>query len=81
MGFAAETEDLLSNATEKLRQKNLDMIIANDVSREDAGFESDTNLIKIIHRNGLREDLPLMTKEEVADQLLDRVKTLWESRS
>jgi phosphopantothenoylcysteine decarboxylase/phosphopantothenate--cysteine ligase len=81
VGFAAETEDLLSNATEKLRQKNLDMIVANDVSREDAGFESDTNLIKIIHRNGLREDLPLMTKEEVADQLLDRVKTLWESRS
>lgn len=81
VGFAAETEDLLSNATEKLRQKNLDMIVANDVSREDAGFESDTNLIKIIHRNGLREDLPLMTKEEVANQLLDRIKTLWENRS
>lgn len=81
VGFAAETEDLLSNATEKLRQKNLDMIVANDVSREDAGFESDTNLIKIIHKNGHREDLPLLTKAEVADQLLDRVKTLWESRS
>jgi phosphopantothenoylcysteine decarboxylase/phosphopantothenate--cysteine ligase len=81
VGFAAETEDLLSNATEKLRQKNLDMIIANDVSRDDAGFESDTNLIKIIHKNGHREDLPLLTKEEVADQLLDRVRALWENSS
>lgn len=81
VGFAAETEDLLSNATEKLKRKNLDMIVANDVSREDAGFQSDTNLIKIIHRDGHIEDLPLMTKEEVADQLLDRIKILWERRS
>jgi len=81
VGFAAETEDLLANATEKLEKKNLDMIIANDVSREDAGFESDTNLVKIMHRDGHVEDLPLMTKEEVADKILDRVMALWEKRS
>ena len=81
VGFSAETEDLLTNATEKLRQKNLDMIVANDVSREDAGFESDTNLVKVIYRDGEMEEFPLMAKEEVADQLLERIKELWESRS
>lgn len=81
VGFSAETEDLLANATEKLRQKNLDMIVANDVSREDAGFESDTNLIKVIYRDGELEEFPLMTKGEVADQLLERIKELWERRS
>ena len=81
VGFSAETEDLLANATEKLRKKNLDMIVANDVSREDAGFESDTNLVKIIYRDGDMEEFPLMAKEEVADQLLGRIKELWESRS
>jgi phosphopantothenoylcysteine decarboxylase/phosphopantothenate--cysteine ligase len=81
VGFSAETEDLLANATEKLRQKNLDMIVANDVSREDAGFESDTNLVKVIYRDGGIEEFPLMTKEEVADQLLERIRELWESRS
>jgi phosphopantothenoylcysteine decarboxylase/phosphopantothenate--cysteine ligase len=81
VGFSAETEDLLANATEKLRQKNLDMIVANDVSREDAGFESDTNLVKVIYRDGEIEEFPLMSKEEVADQLLERIKELWESKS
>lgn len=81
VGFSAETEDLLANATEKLRQKNLDMIVANDVSREDAGFESDTNLVKVIYREGEMEEFPLMAKEKVADQLLERIKELWESRS
>ena len=81
VGFAAETEDLLANAMEKLEKKNLDMIIANDVSREDAGFQSDTNLVKIIHKDGHVEELPLMQKQEVADQILDRVKALWEKRT
>ena len=80
VGFAAETEDLLANAEEKLRQKNLDMIVANDVSREDAGFESDNNLVKIIYRDGHIDDLPMMTKQEAADQILDRIKGLWERR-
>jgi len=81
VGFAAETEDLLANAKQKLRQKNLDMIVANDVSREDAGFESDNNLVKLIYRDGEMEEFPLMAKEEVADQILGRIKELWETRS
>jgi phosphopantothenoylcysteine decarboxylase/phosphopantothenate--cysteine ligase len=80
VGFAAETEDLLVNAKEKLRSKNLDMIVANDVSREDAGFEAETNLVKIIYKDGRVEDLPLMTKTEVADLILDRLRTMWETR-
>ena len=71
----------MKNAAEKLEKKNLDMIVANDVSRTDAGFESDTNLVKIIYRDGHREDLPLLSKEEVADYILDRVCELWEDIS
>lgn len=78
VGFAAETQDLLANAQEKLKKKNLDMIVVNDVSREDAGFESETNAVKILYRDGGMEELPLMSKQEVADQLLDRIKTLRE---
>ena len=76
VGFAAETEETLSNAEEKLRAKNLDMIVANDVSRTDAGFEADTNIIKMIFRDGHVEDSPLMTKDEVADLVLDRIRSL-----
>lgn len=78
VGFAAETEDLLANAREKLRSKGLDMIVANDVSRDDAGFEADTNRIKMIYGDGHVEDSPLMTKDEVAHLILDRVKVLLE---
>ena len=78
VGFAAETEDLLENAAAKLKAKNLDMIVANDVSRRDAGFEADTNQIKMIYRDGEVEDAPLMTKEEVADLVLDRAKAILE---
>ncbi|MBN2125992.1 MAG: bifunctional phosphopantothenoylcysteine decarboxylase/phosphopantothenate--cysteine ligase CoaBC [Deltaproteobacteria bacterium] len=78
VGFAAETRDLLANARAKLEKKNLDLIVANDVSRTDAGFETDTNLVKVLYRDGSMEELPLMTKQEVADHLLDRVRDLWE---
>jgi len=81
VGFAAETQNLIANAQEKLKKKNLDLIVVNDVSREDAGFEADTNAVKIVYRDGRMEELPLMTKEEVADQLLDRIKILWEKSS
>jgi phosphopantothenoylcysteine decarboxylase/phosphopantothenate--cysteine ligase len=81
VGFAAETQDLVANAQEKLKKKNLDLIVVNDVSREDAGFEADTNAVKIVYRDGPMEELPLMPKQEVADQLLDRVKVLWEKSS
>ena len=81
VGFSAETEDLAANARQKLEKKNLDMIVANDVSREDAGFDSDTNLVKVMYRDGHVEEFPLMTKAEVADQLLGRIRDLWENRS
>lgn len=80
VGFAAETEDLLTHAKKKMKSKALDMIVANDVSGEDAGFETDTNRVKIVYKDGQVEDVPLMTKTEVADVLLDRIKTIWESR-
>ncbi len=76
VGFAAETQEMIANAREKLKAKNLDMIVANDVSRDDAGFEADTNKIKLIYNDGRVEDTPLMTKDEVADLILDRIKTL-----
>lgn len=81
VGFAAETEELLSNAKAKLEAKNLDMIVANDVSRSDAGFEADTNIVKMIYRNGDTEDSTLMSKDEVADLILDRAKELSERAS
>ncbi|MBI4621509.1 MAG: bifunctional phosphopantothenoylcysteine decarboxylase/phosphopantothenate--cysteine ligase CoaBC [Desulfobacterales bacterium] len=73
VGFAAETEDLINNARSKLKNKNLDLIVANDVCMEGAGFESDTNIVKILDRDGSIEELPLMSKEEVAEKILDRV--------
>jgi phosphopantothenoylcysteine decarboxylase/phosphopantothenate--cysteine ligase len=80
VGFAAETEDLLANAMEKLQRKNVDMIVANDVSREDAGFATETNIVKILYRDGTQEDLPLMKKDDVADHLLDKIKAVKEAR-
>jgi len=79
VGFAAETEDLLAHAQKKLRAKNLDMIVANDVSRDDAGFETDTNLVRLVFRDGRVEDAPMMTKDEVADLVLDRARELREA--
>ena len=76
VGFAAETERLTDNAKEKLRKKNLDLIVANDVTRKDSGFESDTNQVQIIYRDGRVEDLPLLSKDALADQILDRVVML-----
>jgi phosphopantothenoylcysteine decarboxylase / phosphopantothenate---cysteine ligase len=78
VGFAAETQDLLGNATEKLKKKNLDMIVANDVSRQDAGFEVSSNEVNVIYRDGHVEELALMAKEELADLLLDRIREMWE---
>ncbi|MBW6510725.1 MAG: bifunctional phosphopantothenoylcysteine decarboxylase/phosphopantothenate--cysteine ligase CoaBC [Desulfuromonadaceae bacterium] len=73
VGFAAETENLLDNAAAKLEQKNLDLIVANDISQEGAGFDGDTNIVRLLYRGGRIEELPLMTKEAVANQLLDRI--------
>jgi len=79
-GFAAETDNLLENAGEKLRRKNLDMIVANDVSREGAGFAVDTNVVKLLFRDGTVEDLPMMLKSELADIILDRMLYLQRRR-
>ena len=79
VGFAAETEDLIANAEKKLKSKNLDMIVANDVSSKDAGFETDTNRVKIIYSDGHVDDSPLMTKDKVADLVLDRAKAIREA--
>ena len=76
VGFAAETEDLMENAQKKLKSKNLDMIVANDVSSKDAGFETDTNRVKIIYRDGHVDESPLMTKDKIADLVLDRAKAI-----
>ncbi len=75
VGFAAETDDVLANAREKLARKNCDMIVANDVSRSDAGFGVDTNAVTLITADGARE-LPLMRKREAADGILDGVAAL-----
>ncbi len=80
VGFAAETERLLAHAAEKLQKKNLDLIVANDISRDGAGFDVDTNIVRLLHADGRVEDLKLMSKAQVAHQLLDRVMILWESR-
>jgi phosphopantothenoylcysteine decarboxylase/phosphopantothenate--cysteine ligase len=79
VGFAAETENLLRNAGGKLKEKNLDLIVANDVTLPGAGFEVDTNIVKILDRSRKVEELPLMTKEELADRILDRVARLKQS--
>jgi len=74
VGFAAETSDLEAHAADKLRRKGLDLIVANDVSTPDAGFEVDTNRVTLIWADGRMEELPLMSKAALADALLDRVR-------
>lgn len=76
VGFAAETEELLKNAHEKLASKNLDMIVANDVTLEGAGFDGDTNIVRFLTADGRVEEFPQMTKREVSELLLDRVTAL-----
>ncbi len=76
VGFAAETTDHIANAMDKIKKKNLDLIVVNDVSREDRGFAADSNEVRMIDREGNEEAVPLMSKEDVADRILDRVKRL-----
>jgi phosphopantothenoylcysteine decarboxylase/phosphopantothenate--cysteine ligase len=77
VGFAAETENLLENARDKLARKRLDLLVANDVSAADSGFEVDTNRVILLTPNGGQEPLPLLPKTEVAERILDRVAALW----
>jgi len=80
VAFAAETQDLVENAKQKLVAKNADLIVANDVSAPDAGFGVDTNRVTILDRDGGQEDLPLLSKYDCAGRILDRVTTLLEGR-
>lgn len=76
VGFAAETETIVDNARKKLQSKQLDLIVANDVTSPDSGFEVDTNRVTIISQDGKSESLPLMSKREVADRILAKVVNL-----
>lgn len=76
VGFATETENVLENAARKLRTKNLDMIVANDVTQEGAGFAHDTNIVTIIDRSERMETLPMMSKDDVAHAVYDRLLAL-----
>jgi len=76
VGFAAETRDLVENARKKLGKKNLDMIVANDVTREGAGFGGDTNIVRLLFADGREEDLPCLDKDVLAHRLLDRIAAL-----
>jgi len=73
VGFAAETEDLIKNARQKLKAKGLDLLVANPVSAPDAGFDYDTNRIQILNSKGQVEPHPLMTKDEAAEQIMRHV--------
>jgi phosphopantothenoylcysteine decarboxylase/phosphopantothenate--cysteine ligase len=76
IGFAAESKDLVANARKKLEQKGLDLIVANDITEPESGFGADTNKVTIIDKQGKVESLPLMSKREVAERILDRVVRL-----
>lgn len=81
VGFATETENVLENAARKLRTKNLDLIVANDVTQEGAGFAHDTNIVTIIDRSERMETLPLMSKDDVAHVVYDRLLVLKNSHA
>lgn len=73
VGFAAETNDLIKHAKQKIEKKNLDMIVANDVTAKGAGFNVDTNIVKLLYPSGAIEECQQMTKREVADIILNKV--------
>ena len=77
VGFAAESSNLMENAKQKLKQKGLDLIVANDITASDSGFGTDTNRVTTIDREGKVDSLPLMSKREVADKVLNRVAELF----
>ena len=74
MGFAAETNDLIEHATEKLQKKNLDMIVANDITQNGIGFASDQNEVTLIDSTGRTRHVPRLPKDEIASIILDSIK-------
>ena len=81
IGFAAETQALEINARDKLKRKGLDLIVANDVTREGAGFGVDTNIVTLIGANGVAQEFPKLSKDEVADLILDRLVSIRTAKS
>jgi phosphopantothenoylcysteine decarboxylase/phosphopantothenate--cysteine ligase len=79
VGFAAESDDILENARKKLAAKRLDFIVANDVTAPDSGFDVDTNRVTLVSKDGAAEELPLLSKREVAEKILDRVAGLFKA--
>ncbi len=73
VGFAAESEDIVANARQKLEKKRLDLMVANDITDPESGFGVDTNKVTLIDKQGKVDSLPLLTKREVADRILDKV--------
>jgi phosphopantothenoylcysteine decarboxylase/phosphopantothenate--cysteine ligase len=80
VGFAAESQDLIKNAQEKMRRKRCDLLVANDITMPGAGFDVDTNKVKLLYPNNQVEDVELMDKSRLADLLLDRVLLLIKAR-
>jgi phosphopantothenoylcysteine decarboxylase/phosphopantothenate--cysteine ligase len=80
IGFAAESRDLLQNAEAKLKSKNLDMIVANDISAPDSGFDVDTNRVTLLFSDAKQQPLSLMSKEEVAEIIIARLVVLLETK-
>ena len=81
VGFAAESHDVVEAARRKLERKGCDLIVANDISRRDAGFDTDENAVILVFPGGDTEELPLLPKAEVAARILDRVEKLRGGRS
>jgi phosphopantothenoylcysteine decarboxylase/phosphopantothenate--cysteine ligase len=80
LGFAAETRDLVENARKKVRDKDLDLIVANDVSGEETGFESDENIGVILDQGDLAEEIPRMSKIQMAERILDTALRTWKAK-
>lgn len=81
VGFAAETNNLIQYAGQKLKKKNFDFIVANNILEDGAGFKSDTNIVTIIDRNGESTDYPKLDKSQVAKEILDRIQNLLNNKS
>jgi phosphopantothenoylcysteine decarboxylase/phosphopantothenate--cysteine ligase len=73
VGFAAESEELLANARRKLAEKKMDVIVVNDITRSDAGFDAETNAVTIIRRDGSQDNIPVAKKEVIAHRILDEI--------
>jgi phosphopantothenoylcysteine decarboxylase/phosphopantothenate--cysteine ligase len=80
VGFALETEDAVAGGREKLASKELDLIVVNDATEPGAGFGVDTNRVTLIDRQGIEDKLPILTKPDVADAILDRVEAMLSGR-